>query len=113
MGREPVGPVALPIFQVDRRILETLICQQLLHQFVSWVGRVFNRVGRVFLLARLGDDGHEHLALNLQQRRRHHQKLPRQIDVDRLNHFQVMQVLLGQLSHGDVVQIDLVSFDQI
>ena len=34
----------------------------------------------------LGDIGHEHLALDLHQRRRHHQKLTGQLDVDLLDH---------------------------
>ena len=115
--REPRLPLFAPLLQRIGGVLEPLVSKQLLDQLVPRVHRAQSVVAAcgfttlafacVFATAR-----QQHLALDLQQRRRHHQELAGQIDVEPLHALDVLEVLLRQLRHRDVVKVDLVLLDE-
>jgi hypothetical protein len=57
--------------------------------------------------------GKETAAFEVNQVGRHHDKLARHLDVQRLEGLHELQILLGDPFEGNVVDIHLVPFDQI
>ena len=90
--------------QLGRR-LELLVLEQPPHQ----------RLARIFLgifLRRVGAR-QQHPRLDVDQRRRHHQELARDVEVHLLHQIDVVEVLLGDQRDRDVVDAELVLPDQM
>ena len=68
--------------------------------------------GRIVVLAG-GRRRQEHLALDVRERRRHHEVLARDVDVQFLHEHDVLNVLLAQKSDRDVEDVELVLLDQV
>ena len=75
------------------------------------------RVARIFLVRRIAGRGlgprQQHLALDVDQRRRHHQELAGDVEVQLLHQVQVLEVLPGDDRDLDVVDVHLVLLDQM
>ena len=87
--------------------LELLVLEQAPHQ----------RVARIFFVRRIAGRGlgprQQHLALDVDQRRRHHQEFAGDVEVELLHQVQVLEVLLGDDRDLDVVDVHLVLLDQM
>ena len=90
--------------QLGRR-LELLMLHQALDQRVTGI-LVFLALGRI-------GARHQHPRLDVNERRRHHQELPGDVEVELLHHLEVAQVLLGDEHDGDVVDVDFVLLDEV
>jgi hypothetical protein len=88
-------------------ILELLVFQELADQLGP-------RVAGALLIRLLGFlPRQEHGRLDLHQRGGHDQEIARQIDVESLEDLDVLQVLVGDLGDGDIVDIHLFLADEI
>jgi len=111
-GRFGLGPPA----QLGGRILEFLVSQELLDQLVTRVGKVLDAGRGVRIIgigAGCGLAWNEHPALDLLERGGHHQKLPREVDVDATDDFDVLEILLGDAGDRDVLNIHLIAANEI
>ena len=61
--------------------------------------------------ARVGRE--EHPALDVGERRRHHEELAREVEVEHLHRLEVGGVLVGDAGDGDVVDVHLVLADEV
>ncbi|OQC72612.1 MAG: hypothetical protein BWX45_00855 [Deltaproteobacteria bacterium ADurb.Bin002] len=86
--------------------LEGLVLQKLADQLRARV--VFQFFGRRLLRNRQQQAG-----LDVNQRGGHHQIFACQIQIKRLDEVQIIQVLTGDERDGNVINIDLIFFDQI
>ena len=89
-----------------REIFVHLVFHQAAHEFLAGVALFL--AGLLILLA-----GEEHAALDVQEGRRHDQKFAGHIQVLAVHLVDVFQVLVGDLDDGDIVDVDLVFFDQV
>ena len=96
--------IHLPVPQLQRHVLVHLVLEQLLHKLCP----------RILLLALLVDLlGKEHPALDIEQCRRHHEKLAHDIHILCLHVFDIVKILFCYHHDRYVIDIDLVFFDQI
>jgi hypothetical protein len=86
-------------------ILELLMLEQPVYQLDA---RVFQLLGRASWIG-----WQEHLRLDVDQRRRRENELRRNVNVQLLEHVEVIEVLLGDSSNWDVVDVDLLFADQV
>jgi hypothetical protein len=96
-----------------RGVAEALVGEQLSHQIEPRIGAIESgeRLGRVGAVAALLAR-RERLRLDLDQRRREHEELPRRLHVDPMEFPEMLEVLLGDLVDRDVVDVDLGPPDQ-
>ncbi len=87
------------------RGLEPLMLEQPAHQRLA---RIFLRI----LLRRIGPR-QQHPRLDVDQRRRHHQELAGDVEVQLLHQVEVLEVLLRDERDRDVVDVDLVLLDEV
>ena len=75
------------------------------------------RIARIFLVVGIAGGGlgprQQHPALDVDQRRRHHQELAGDVEVELLHQVEVLEVLLGDQRDRDVVDVHLVLLDQM
>jgi hypothetical protein len=111
LGDWSVGPRPLraaqrfALVQQLRRGLELLVLEQAAHQ----------RLARILLgifLRRVGAR-QQHPRLDVDQRRRHHQELPRDVQVHLLHQVDVFDVLRRDQGDRNVVDAQLVPLDQV
>src|SRR5260370_1332533 len=99
-ARLPLGK----LLQLDGHVFELLVLQELSYEPHP---RVFF-FGFFSLLP-----GQEHLALDLHQRRRHHQEVAGPFDIDQCQHVEIRLELLGDAGDRDVAHVDLVALDEV
>ncbi len=87
--------------------LELLMFEQPPDQRIARVFRV-----RIVGLRRVGAR-QQHPALDVNQRRGHHQELAGDVEVELLHQAEVREVLLGDQRDRDVVDVDLILLDQV
>ena len=89
------------------RDLELLVLEQAPYQ----------QVARIFLVPRVAGRGfgprQQHLALDVNQRRRHDEELAGEVEVQLLQQVQVLEVLLRDDRDLDVIHVHLVLLDQM
>ena len=61
---------------------------------------------------RLGT-GQQHSRLNFHQRRRHYHKIARQLDIKLFKHFDILEILLGDMGDGYIIYIYLIPANEI
>ena len=88
-----------------RRRLELLVLEQAPHER-------FARILVGIFLRRI-DPRQQHARLDVDERRRHHQELPRHVQVEVLHQVDVVEVLLRDDRDRDVVDVHLVLLDEV
>ena len=94
------------LVQLPGRLFELLILEQPPHQFLTGIGPVFLIGDR--LIGRK-----QHLGFNLEQGGRHHEKFPRDSQIQVFHRLDIGEVLLGNEMDGNVVNIDLALLDKM
>ena len=89
--------------QIARQFLEETVGHDLINQ----------RLTRVFLILLAAPSWQQHLYLYAYKLCRKQQKVAGNFQIHALGIFQVHEVLIGQFIDGDVVDIDLVFFQQM
>ncbi len=92
-------------------VLEAFVGEKLLYEFEAGVGRVVTWGNILEILAFL--DGEHHDALDFHERGGHDEELTGNIDIERFELMNVLDVLLGDVSYGDIVDVDLIAFDEV
>ena len=107
-----------------RRLLEhqkfkaaaELLHEREIQRSAGW-GRPDERVARIFFLAlyagRCFRPWQQHLRLDVDERRRHHQELARDVEVELLHQLNRLEVLRRDQRNRNVVDVDLVLLDQM
>ena len=104
---EPPGHFAAPVVQQSGGFLEAPVLDQLADQSLA---RVLFLLAFLALGRRAGQEG---AALDLQKRRRHHDEVARQLDVQGLQQVEVGEVLVGDLRDLDLADIHLLALDEV
>jgi hypothetical protein len=93
--------------RTPRGLLVALELEQALHQLLA-------RIDGLLLALRLGRlDRHQHLRLDVDERRRHHHELAGHVEVELLHQLQVLHVPARDRRDRDVMDVDLVAPDQV
>src|SRR5512141_64893 len=103
---EDVPPQHRPLAQARRRLLEPLVLDQAPGQLLP------HDLG-YFLLLLVPVARQQRLRLDVDEGGGHHQELARDLEVQRLQHVEVGEVLLGDPGDGDVVDVELLLADQV
>src|SRR5512134_522977 len=105
--REHVPPQDRPVGEPGRGLLEFLVLDQAPGELGAHDLRVFLR-----LQLRVGAR-QQRLRLHVDQGRGHHKELARDVEIERLQRFEVREVLLRDPRDRDVVDVELVLADQV
>ena len=98
------GSIHLAVSEFKGHVFVHLVFQQLLNQFCS---------GILFLAVLVHFLGQQHLALDVDQRRRHHQEFTHDIHVFPLHLPDVIQILRRNLYDRDIIDVYFIFFDQM
>ena len=90
-----------------RRVLVALELEQPPRELLTGIDVVLLALGLG------GLDGDQHLGLDVNERRRHHHELAGDVEVQLLHQVQILHVLAGDRSNGDVVDVDLLATNQV
>ena len=105
VAAEEILPQGLFFFKRLGDLLEFFVFQQPAGQFIARVELFFGLF--------IGIRRQEHSGFYLHQCRGHNEKVADNIQVEHFHHADVLHVLLGDLADGNVVDVDVIFFDQI
>ena len=102
--RPDVGLDLLLFIQELRGVFELFVFEQAVHQLVARVLllRSRERIGRK-----------KHLRFDVDQRRRHVDEVSRDVDIQLFELVEIIEILLGDLGDGNIVNVHLLLADQI